>query len=228
VTGRSHVLFDLDGTLTDSAPGIVASLQYALLAEGLAVPAEEVLLGAIGPPFEVGLPLLGIPTEQIVAIVTRYRERYESVGLYENGLYHGVVEMLDALAATGIVLGVATAKPEPSARRIIEHFSLTDRFAVIAGATYEPGRRSKSEVVAHALGELRIPGGTSVVMVGDRDHDVLAARELGLTSIGVTWGYGSREELVGAGVDVLADRPADVIALVGSSAMGDVIEAPPS
>jgi phosphoglycolate phosphatase len=228
VTARSHVLLDLDGTLTDSAPGIVASLQYALLAEGLAVPAEEVLLGAIGPPFEVGLPLLGIPTEQVVAIVTRYRERYESVGLYENGLYDGVVEMLDALAATGIVLGVATAKPEPSARRIIEHFGLTDRFAVIAGATYEPGRRSKSEVVAHALGELRIPAGTSVVMVGDRDHDVLAARELGLASIGVMWGYGSREELVGAGVDVLADRPADVIALVGSSAMGDVIEAPPS
>jgi phosphoglycolate phosphatase len=234
VTDRSHVLFDLDGTLTDSAPGIVASLQHALLAEGLAVPAEEVLLGAIGPPFEVGLPLLGIPTEQVVAIVTRYGERYESSGLYENGLYDGVVEMLDALAAGGAVLGVATAKPEPLARRIIEHFALTDRFAVIAGATYEPGRRTKTEIVAHALAGLGIEGGAHVVMVGDRDHDVLAARELGLVSIGVTWGYGPREELIAAGADVLADSPAevieviDVIAQVGSSAMGDVIEAPPS
>jgi phosphoglycolate phosphatase len=228
VTGRSHVLFDLDGTLTDSAPGIVASLQHALLGEGLAVPAHEVLLGAIGPPFEVGLPLLGIPSEQVVAIVSRYRERYETVGLYENGLYDGVVEMLDALAAAGVVLGVATAKPEPTARVIIEHFGLTDRFAVIAGATHEPGRRNKMEVVAHALAELALEGGDQIVMVGDRDHDVLAAHELDLASIGATWGYGSREELTAAGADVLADRPADVIAFVCSSAMGDVIEAPPS
>ncbi len=228
MTSRSHVLFDLDGTLTDSAPGIVASLQHALLAEGLAVPAEEVLLGAIGPPFEVGLPLLGIPTEQVVAIVARYRERYETVGLYENGLYEGVVEMLDALGAAGIVLGVATAKPEPTAQRIIEHFGLTERFAVLAGATHEPGRRSKTEVIAHALARLGLAGSAEMVMVGDRDHDVLAAREFGLASIGATWGYGSREELTGAGVDVLADHPADVVALVCSSAMGDVIEAPPS
>lgn len=228
MSGRSYVLFDLDGTLTDSAPGIIASLQHALLAEGLAVPAEEVLLGAIGPPFEVGLPLLGIPTEQVVAIVARYRERYETVGLYENGLYDGVVEMLDALAAAGLVLGVATAKPEPSARRIIEHFGLMDRFAVLTGATYEPGRRTKTEVVAHALAELGLGDGASVVMVGDRDHDVLAAQELGLASIGATWGYGSRHELTAAGAHVLADTPADVIALVRSSAVGDVIEAPPS
>jgi phosphoglycolate phosphatase len=228
VTSRSHVLFDLDGTLTDSAPGIVASLQHALLAEGLDVPAEEILLGAIGPPFEVGLPLLGVPTEQVVAIVARYRERYETIGLYENGLYDGVVEMLDALAAAGIVLGVATAKPEPTARVIIEHFGLTDRFAVIAGATHEPGRRTKTEVVTHALAGLGVVGSAEMALVGDRDHDVLAAREHGLVSIGATWGYGSREELAAAGVDVLADHPSEVLALVRSSAMGDVIEAPPS
>jgi phosphoglycolate phosphatase len=224
----SHALFDLDGTLTDSAPGIIASLRSAFAAEGLAVPADEVLLRAIGPPFEVGLPLIGVPTERLVAVVDRYRERYETVGLYENRLYDGAVEMLDAVLAAGVVVALATAKPEPSARRVIDHFGLGDRFTVIAGATYEPGRRTKAEVIAHALGELGVVGGASVVMVGDRDHDMLAARELGLGSIGATWGYGSREELTGAGADVLADRPADIIALVGSSAMGDVIEAPPS
>ena len=122
--------------------------------------------------------------------------------------------MLDALEAAGVVLGLATAKPEPSARRIVEHFGLADRFAVVAGATYEPGRRTKAEVIAHALGELDVRGGSHVVMVGDRDHDVLAARELGLASIGVAWGYGSREELTAAGADVVADQPADVVGIV--------------
>ena len=213
-TAYPHALFDLDGTLTDSAPGILASLEYALRAEGLDVPAGEVLLGAIGPPFELGLPLIGVPAERVVAVVEHYRVRYETVGLFENQLYDGVVEMLDALGAAGVVLALATAKPEPTARRIVEHFGLADRFAAVAGATYEPGRRTKAEVIAHALGELGVSAGRHVVMVGDRDHDVLAARELGLASIGVGWGYGSRAELTGAGVDVVAAQPADVVALV--------------
>lgn len=213
-TAYSHVLFDLDGTLTDSAPGILASLRHAFDAEGLDVPTREILLTAIGPPFELGLPLIGVPTARVVAVVEHYRGRYETVGLFENELYDGVVEMLDALEAAGVVVGLATAKPEPSARRIVEHFGLADRFAVVAGATYEPGRRTKAEVIAHALGELDVRGGSHVVMVGDRDHDILAARELGLASIGVAWGYGSREELTAAGADVLADQPADVLAIV--------------
>jgi phosphoglycolate phosphatase len=213
-TTYSHVLVDLDGTLTDSAPGILASLRHAFDAEGLDLPTVEVLLTAIGPPFELGLPLIGVPADRVVAVVEHYRGRYETVGLFENGLYEGVVEMLDALAATGVVLGLATAKPEPSARRIIDHFGLADRFAVVAGATYEPGRRTKAEVIAHALGELDVRPGRHVVMVGDRDHDVLAARELGLVSIAAGWGYGSREELTTAGVDVVAEQPADVVEIV--------------
>jgi phosphoglycolate phosphatase len=210
----SHVLFDLDGTLTDSAPGILASLRHALAAEGIDVPTAEVLLTAIGPPFELGLPPIGVPTERLVAVIEHYRGRYESVGLFENRLYDGVVEMLDTLRAAGVVLALATAKPEPSARRIVDHFGLADRFSVVAGATYEPGRRTKAEVIGHALGGLDVRRGRHVVMVGDRDHDILAARELGLASIGVAWGYGSREELSAAGADVVADEPADVVAIV--------------
>jgi phosphoglycolate phosphatase len=213
----SHALFDLDGTLTDSAPGILASLRHAFDAEGLDVPNAELLITAIGPPFELGLPLIGVPIERIVAVVEHYRGRYETVGLFENRLYDGVVEMLDALRATGVVLGLATAKPEPSARRIVDHFGLADRFAVVAGATYEPGRRTKAEVIAHALGELDLRAGPHVVMVGDRDHDVLAAGELGLASIGVGWGYGSHDELTAAGADVVAEVPADVVAIVTQS-----------
>jgi phosphoglycolate phosphatase len=213
----THVLFDLDGTLTDSAPGIVGCLRQAIAAEGVDLPAEEILLRAIGPPFELGLPAIGVPPDRVLAVIARYREHYEHAGLFDNRLYDGVVEMLDALGAAGVVLGVATAKPEPLARRIVEHFGLTDRFGVLAGATYErdPGRRTKTEVVAYALAQLGISGGSGVVMVGDRDHDVLAARELGLGSIGVRWGYGSVEELTNAGADALAADPAEVVALLG-------------
>ena len=114
--------------------------------------------------------------------------------------------MLDDLVAGGYVLALATAKPEVTARRIIEHFGLTDRFAVLAGATFEPGRRTKAEVIAHALRELAIEGGPHVVMVGDRDHDVHGAHAHGIATIGVLWGYGSAEELTLAGAAALAER----------------------
>jgi phosphoglycolate phosphatase len=232
MTLPSHVLFDLDGTLTDSAPGIVASLRHAFEAEGVDLPADDVLLQAIGPPFEHGLPRIGVPPERLLSVIGHYRERYEDVGMFENRLYDGVTEMLCALADAGVTLAVATAKPEPTAQQIVEHFGLTDRFVVVAGATYEsgvPGRRTKTEVVVHALTELGIEGGADVVMVGDRDHDVLAARALGLASIGVAWGYGSVDELTGAGADALASSPAEVVSLVtttaGSTRMGDVFGA---
>jgi phosphoglycolate phosphatase len=214
----THVLFDLDGTLTDSAPGILASLRHAFGLSGVETPAEAVLLQAIGPPFELGLPEIGVPPEHVLAVIDHYRDRYEDVGLFENKLYDGVVDMLDALA--GVVLALATAKPEPTARRIVEHFGLTARFAVIAGATHEPGRRTKTEVVAHALAELGVAGGPGVVMVGDRDHDMLAARHHGLGSIGVVWGYGSVDELTLAGADALASSPAEVVSLVRGTSSG--------
>ena len=213
-TTYSHVLFDLDGTLTDSAPGILASLRHAFDAEGLDLPTREVLLTAIGPPFELGLPLIGVPTARVGAVVEHYRGRYETVGLFENELYDGVVEMLDAIEAAGVVLGLATAKPEPSARRIVEHFGVADRFAVVAGATYEPGRRTKAEVISHALGELDVRGGSHVAMVGDRDHDILAARDARAGIDRRRVGLWIAQELTAAGADVVADGPADVLAIV--------------
>lgn len=210
----THVLVDLDGTITDSFPGITASLTRALELEGIAVPPDDVLRQAIGPPFELGLPLIGVPGDRLWAVIAHYRERYERIGLFESTLYDGVVGMLDELARLGIALALATAKPEPTARRIIEHFGLTDRFAVLAGATHEPGRRTKADVIAHALGELAIDGGPHVVMVGDRDHDVHGAQAHGIATVGVLWGYGSADELTTAGAASLAAAPADVIAHV--------------
>ena len=214
LTGRSHVLVDLDGTLSDSEPGISSSLRRALALEGLPVPADDVLRQAIGPPFELGLPLIGVPGDRLWAVIERYRERYEDGGLLETTLYDGVVDMLDALRAHGLVLAVATAKPETTARRVVEHLGLADRFAVLAGATFEPGRRTKAEVITHALRQLEVEAGPHVVMVGDRDHDVHGAQVHGIDSIGVLWGYGGESELTLAGATALASTPADVVELL--------------
>jgi phosphoglycolate phosphatase len=216
VNRRTHVLVDLDGTITDSLPAITGSLKLALADVGLAVPADDVLRSVVGPPFEVGLPAIGVPADSMAAVIERYRLHYEGGGLFECTLYDGVVEMLDQLRVSGHRLAMATAKPEPTAVRIIEHFGLADRFAVLAGATYEPGRRTKGDVIAHALRQLEAGAGPDVVLVGDRDHDVEGARDHGIDCIGALWGYGGEAELVAAGAWALAATPADVLALVAS------------
>jgi phosphoglycolate phosphatase len=210
----THVLLDLDGTLSDSEPGILRSLQWACDVEGFPVPNEAQVRSVIGPPFEIGLPSIGIPDDALFRVIKTYRERYETVGLFENTLYDGIVPMLDELAAAGLSLSIATAKPERTAVRILEHFGLTERFDVIVGATLTQERRAKHQVITHVLRVLGLDGGDNIVMVGDRDHDVLGALHNGLPCLGVTWGYGSVEELLTAGAFALADAPADVVDLV--------------
>ncbi len=210
----THVLLDLDGTLSDSEPGILRSLQWACEIEGFPIPDEAQVRSVIGPPFEIGLPSIGIPDDALFRVIKTYRDRYETIGLFENTLYDGIVAMLDQLAAAGLSLSIATAKPERTAVRIIEHFGLTERFEFIVGATLTQERRAKHQVITHVLGLLGLDGGSNVVMIGDRDHDVLGALHNGLPCLGVTWGYGSVEELLTAGAFALADEPADVVDLV--------------
>jgi phosphoglycolate phosphatase len=217
VIRRTHALIDLDGTITDSFPAITGSLKLALAEVGLPIPSDEALRAVVGPPFELGLPLVGVPGELLWSVIDRYRVHYEAGGLFECDLYPGVVEMLDGLRAADVTLSLATAKPEETAVRIVEHFGLADRFAVLAGATYEPGRRTKDEVITHALRELGIDAGPHVVMVGDRDHDVHGAQVHAIDCIGVLWGYGGEAELTRAGATALAATPADVVALVAGS-----------
>lgn len=216
------MLLDLDGTLSDSEPGIMRSLQWACELEGFPIPTEEQVRSVIGPPFELGLPSIGIPDDALSRVINRYRERYEDIGLFENTVYDGVIEMLDAMAAAGLSLSIATAKPERTAIRILEHFGLTERFEVMVGASLTPERRAKAQVITHTLGRLGIPVGmptmaNEVIMVGDRDHDVLGAMHNGMPCIGVTWGYGSPEELLTAGAVALAESPVDVVTMVQGS-----------
>ena len=217
MTTTTHVLLDLDGTLSDSEPGIMRSLQWACEVEGYPIPDEAQVRSVIGPPFELGLPSIGIPDDGLWQVINRYRERYETIGLFENTLYDGVIDMLDGLAAAGLSLSIATAKPERTALRILEHFGLTDRFEVIVGATLTQERRAKAQVITHALHLLGIEGGDHVMMVGDRDHDVLGAMHNAMPCIGVLWGYGTAEELLRAGAVALADAPADVVELAPKS-----------
>jgi phosphoglycolate phosphatase len=218
---RTHVLLDLDGTLSDSEPGILRSLQWACEQEGFPIPTDAEVRSVIGPPFEIGLPAIGIPDDALERVIDTYRDRYTRLGAYENTLYPGIVEMLDGLAALGLSLSVATAKPEQTAHPILDHFGISDRFDVRAGATLTSERRTKAQVIDHALRELEIHADPDlvdhVIMVGDRDHDVLGAMHHGITCIGVTWGYGSIQELLSAGAVALADTPAEVVDLVQQS-----------
>lgn len=211
---RQVVLLDLDGTLSESEPGILGSLTTALETLGLPVPAYDVMRHAIGPPFEVGLPEIGVAVEHVPAVIAAYREIYEHDGLFRTRAYDGVAEMLAALAEAGCTLCVATSKPEPSARRVIEHLGFTARFKLIGGATHDSTRRTKAEVIGHVLDQLGLVGGPELVMVGDRHHDIDGARHYGIDTIAVGWGYGSREEHESAGAWASADHPADVIRLV--------------
>ncbi len=204
----ADVLFDLDGTLSDSAPGIVASMVHAFEVLGLDVPHH--LDWTIGPPLLTVFRELGLPEPLIPAAVDAYRERYSTVGLFENEVYDGIEELLGELSDRGTRLAIATSKPEPFAIRILERFSLSKYFEVIAGATLDGSRGLKADVVAHAIAQLPGFDPASALMVGDRHHDVEGSAEHGVSCVGVLWGYGTRHELESAGAWALAASPAEL------------------
>ncbi len=205
------MLFDLDGTLTDSAPGIVNCVRYALDDMGIPHPDDATMRTFLGPPLAVTFgEHFGMTEVQITHAVAKYRERYHDVGLFENEVYDGIPELLHHLEG-GMTLAVSTSKPTYSATRILEHFALAGHFAFIGGSDLEGRRHDKAAVIDHTLHELRAQGvsasGSGIVMVGDREHDVFGARTHGLDTIGVLWGYGSEVELRSAGAIAIVDDP---------------------
>jgi phosphoglycolate phosphatase len=206
------VLLDLDGTLVDSAPGIFASLRAALAEEGVPWPAEGMDGRLLGPPLYVGLrPLLGDATERVVAT---YRRHYATDGLHRSTPYPGVIELLEALAAAGVRLAVATSKAQPYAETIVGAQGWTELFDTVCGDTLDRARPTKADVVGEALARLGGPGRT--VMVGDRHHDVDGARAHGLPCRGAGWGYGPPGELAGAGAVAVHATPGELqAALLG-------------
>ena len=185
------VIFDLDGTLTDSAAGIVASFRHALEHIGAPIPEGDLAAQLVGPPMHHTLSAMGLGG-QTEAAVAAYRADYTSRGWQMNTMFDGVAALLSDLRAAGVRLAVATSKVEPTARKILAHFGLDGYFEVVAGASVDGTRAAKSEVLAHALDQLA-PLPARVLMVGDRRHDVDGAAAHGIDTVLVGWGYGQSD-----------------------------------
>jgi phosphoglycolate phosphatase len=210
-----HVIFDLDGTLVDSRPGIVAGLRHALRQLGHDLPADAALDWAIGPPLAEVLARLLAPLGDPRAeeAVEQYRRWYRTVGLFDARVYPGIPELLDRLSGAGKVLFVGTSKRTEFARAVLEHFGLARHFRAIQGAEAHGRFDRKADLLAHLLhGHGLDPAAT--VVVGDREHDVEAALANGLQVVAVTYGYGSRDELREAGASLLCDSTARLAGLL--------------
>jgi phosphoglycolate phosphatase len=210
MTRQKTIFFDLDGTLTDSRPGITRSIQHALERLGLPVPEADALTWCIGPPLvQCFTTLLGSDVQAAAAIV-HYRERYGTVGMYENEVYAGIPETLAALKADGHTLHVATAKPHVYAERIIAHFGFDRYFTSVFGPELDGTRNDKRELLAHAIARTGTDP-AQALMIGDRHHDILAARANAVAPLAVLYGYGSRQELAEAGAERFCASPAEVL-----------------
>lgn len=205
---QKAILFDLDGTLTDSGEGIINCAQMTLERFGLPVPSREEMRVFVGPPLAESFVKFGIPADRTEEAIAIFRSRYIPIGKFENHPYPGIRELLEALKAQGHKLYVATSKPETTAHEVLEHFDLARYFDQICGATFDQTRTSKSDVIAFLLAQ----NGRSdnLVMVGDTAFDVIGAAAHGIPTIGVAWGYGETADLAAAGAASIANTPQEL------------------
>lgn len=200
------ILFDLDGTITDPAVGITSGVAYALDFFGNKYESKKALEEFIGPPLrEHFMEFCGVDREKGEEYVAKYREYYAITGIYENVVYNGIEDMLKKLKAAGKKVILATSKPEKFALIVLEHFNLLHYFDFVAGALMSNSRTKKDEVIAYALENSGNYDLSTTIMVGDRMHDVEGAAKFSIDTIGVTYGYGSKNELKDAGAAVIVD-----------------------
>ena len=197
------ILFDLDGTLTDSGEGIMKSTIYTLTHYGIEAPPEAQLRTVVGPPLTESFARFGVPQDKLTEAVKIYRSRYIPIGRFENHPYPGIEVLLENLQRNGHKLYIATSKPEWMSIEILEHFGLAKYFDIICGAATDFSRNTKEAVIAHLLSQCEKQN--SAVMVGDTAYDVIGAKAHGIPCIGVSWGYGSIEEMEEAGAIAIAN-----------------------
>ncbi len=208
MSSKKAVFFDLDGTLINSAPGILHAVRYALEAGGHPIPPESEMTRFIGPPLLEGFSrIAGLSLTDAARAVDNYRVCYRAGAIFECEVYEGIRELLTELYAEGIPLVLATCKPHVFAKRILDHFNLTPLFTLLSGPEIDGTRGRKHEVIAHAMQLLDIKAPSDVLMVGDRADDVLGAKENGIACAGVLWGFGSRRELEEAGAASILETP---------------------
>lgn len=226
-----YILFDLDGTLTDSSEGILNCVQYALEAAGEKIPERETLLRFIGPPLIQGFQeIIGMDYEDAVAATAKYRERYSVIGLFENEPYEGIALALSRLKSQGKILALATSKPETYSVRILQHFNLIKYFDVIVGSTLDGARNQKEEIIQEVFRRLKISEQEKkdVIMVGDRRHDIAGARACGITSLGVYYGFAEPGELEEAGADYVVWAVDEIMKILADEEDLEVLQQVPS
>lgn len=206
------ILFDLDGTLTDAGEGIINCASLALRTLSLPVPDRETMRVFVGPPLRETFQRFGVRPEDTEQAIEIYRSRYVPIGMFENTPYPGIPALLGALKEAGHSLYVATSKPESMAIAILERFHLAAYFDMICGATLDASRDSKDKVIGYLLGQLQDP--KDIIMVGDTAYDVLGAAIHHIPTIGVTWGYGSQDDMIKAGATSIAHSPAHLLELL--------------
>ena len=206
------ILFDLDGTLTDSGEGIINCASLALRHYGIPVPDRETMRVFVGPPLRDTFFKFGVPEDKLDEAVEIYRSRYLTVGKFENFPYPGIEDLLKKLKEAGNKLYVATSKPETTSVEILEHFGLAKHFDMICGATMDTSRNSKAKVIAYLLDQCGRAEKT--IMVGDTAFDVIGAKAHGIPTIGVSWGYGLVEDMKNAGAAAIACTMDELYALL--------------
>lgn len=212
---KKYLLFDLDGTLTDSAKGIINCIKYALKELNVKIPDKETLNMFIGPPLMYGFSkYCNMDTATAKTALKKFRERYGTVGLYENAVYPEVEDTLKRLKENGKVIILATAKPQEYAERITEHFGLLKYFDCLVGATFDGRISNKDEVICEALRVADIKDKSLAVMIGDREQDILGAKRNGIDSVGARYGFCEENELENAGADYIIDTPSELLGLV--------------
>ena len=210
-----YVLFDLDGTLTDSGPGIINSAIYALGKFGITIKDRKQLFPFIGPPLNESFrDLFGIPEDKVPLAIQYYREDYNVKGIYENEPYEGIYETLDSLVKMGLKLIIATSKPDYLAEVVLNHFDLAKYFTYISGAV-KGVRTTKEEVIKHALEHINITSLDEVIMVGDRKYDVFGARAHNIKVIAALYGgYASEDEFIINKPDYGATNPLEIVKII--------------
>ena len=212
------ILFDLDGTLTDAAPGITNSVKYALSKFGIDETDDNKLRKFLGPPLISSfMEFYGFSKEKAQKAVEYYREYFVPHGIFENEVYSGIPKLLQKLKADGKTLIIATSKPETFAVQIAEHFEIDSYFDLIAGSNLDNTRSKKAQVIEYALKTLGILDRAHAVMIGDREHDIKGAKKTGLRSIGVLYGYASPGELENAGADFTANSPEELYTIISGN-----------
>lgn len=209
---KKAIFFDLDGTITDSGEGIMNCATLALEYFGLPVPSREEMRVFVGPPLDQTFIRFGVPADKTDEAIKVFRSRYTTVGKFENFPYPGVADMLQSLKEQGHRLFVATSKPEVMAIEVLRHFDLDGYFEQIAGATLDGSRSHKADVITYLLGLTGDVGQT--LMVGDTAFDVIGAAAHGISTIGVSWGYGTVEDMEKAGAVAIAHSMEELVALI--------------